>query len=165
MNRTLLFLLVVMLVGALPARAGEMPSLDDLAKWEGKYPNAVLSNHGFWDDTRVLDVMKQNIPAALREIIIQGWGMKDELIEMPIERQGDVLLVSVCKPHDCLSHAARLYFNLKRKTVQICWTEETEKTGKQLDIWIDRDVKRLEKGACWDKSGFDGLAAYGDTAY
>ncbi len=160
MDKKFFLLLVVMLVVALPARAGEIPSLDDLAKWEGKYPAS-----GFWDDVRVLNVMKQNIPAELTGHVIQGWGMKDELVEVPIERRGDVLLVSVCRPHDCVSHAARLYFNLRRKTVQMCWTEETEKTGKQLDLWIDRDVKRLEKGACWDKSGFDGLAAYGDLAY
>lgn len=126
-----------------------------LSAWVGKMPS---DSPFFWREADVKSIMIKFIPSDLIHMITSGWGGGS--VEAPIERNGDMLGLFVCKAHDCASHAARLYFNLKQKTVQLCWTERYQ--GALLDVWFSgADVKHLPQNACATGDLWDNLTRYG----
>lgn len=170
-------LTVMVLLAAAPcamAAQDSVPaaSLDYLLGWAGKEPSidkktmaAYPKGQSFWEDSNILAIMKKNLPKELIIRVVAGWPGATRIVEMPIEKKDRILMVTVCKPHFCSMNAARMFFNLDRKTVQVCWTEATGTPPKQADYWISQKVKRLGVDGCKQQQGFDLLRANGDPNY
>lgn len=162
------YLLAVPVCAIASDSAPPAASLDYLKKWEGRYPafdeqkiEDRPKGKRFWDDSNVRTMMRQNMPKKLIKDIVKDYQCGK------IERRGDILFISTCRPHFCETDAARLYFNLAKKSVQVCRTE-THVKAKEIDIvdyWIDKKVRKLGSDACSQNERFAGYEAFADKDY
>ncbi|MFZ5425692.1 MAG: hypothetical protein ACOZEN_01855 [Thermodesulfobacteriota bacterium] len=111
--------------GAASPAAGGLP-LGHLAAWVGKYPGGEVDadrqarpGRSFFEDPAVLPSLKAMLPEDALRAMLKGW--PDGRVEIPVEREGDVIKASFCKPHACPLENAAVFVNIRTGGVAACW--------------------------------------------
>lgn len=145
---TLLVLSVLAWGGfAAPSRAAEsaLPPATAafLESLVGRYPEFRLLN-----DPRLKPLLVATLGPRRFAQLVQGWGNRiNDVVVSPIEKLQDTIVITACKPHDCLAFNATIYVNLKDGSVQACWRAEIGEPA--FDQWLTpQGAKALEDGAC-----------------
>ncbi|MFP5239716.1 MAG: hypothetical protein ACLGQW_07800 [Acidobacteriota bacterium] len=145
---TLLTLAVLAWGGlAAPARAAESTLPPAMAAFleslVGKYPEFRTLN-----DPRLKPLLLATLGPRRFAQLVQGWGNRiNDVVVSPIEKLQDTIVITACKPHDCLAFNATIYVNLKDGSVQACWRAEAGEPA--FDQWLTPGgAKALEDGAC-----------------
>jgi len=97
------------------------PSWLPLEAWKGHYPSEHLTGSLDFFST---DVIKGALSRILDKQDIELLGGTYE-VETPIEQQGDVLIVSKCKPHDCPAENATMVVDITSRQVWVSFFERT----------------------------------------
>jgi len=97
-----------------------------LSWWVGKYPSYVdasgrppQTGRTFFEDPVILSALKGMLPSQALNPMLKGW--KNGRVETPIEREGDIIKASFCKPHACPDENTAVFVNVRTGLVQVCW--------------------------------------------
>ncbi|WP_243439581.1 hypothetical protein [Fundidesulfovibrio soli] len=144
----LLALALLALGGLAPqARAAESALPPDTAAFlgslVGKYPDSRILS-----DPRLKPLLVATLGPRRFAQLVRGWGNRiNDVVVSPIEKQQDAIVITACKPHDCLGFNATIYVSLKDGSVQACWRAEAGEPA--FDQWLTPGgAKALEDGAC-----------------
>ena len=109
----------------------------------GKYPEYRILN-----DPRLRPLLLATLGQRRFNQLVRGWGNRiNDVVVSPIEKQQDAIVITACKPHDCLAFNATIYVNLKDGSVQACWRAEAGEPA--FDQWLTPGgAKALEDGEC-----------------
>ncbi|WP_243312437.1 hypothetical protein [Fundidesulfovibrio agrisoli] len=109
----------------------------------GKYPDSRILN-----DPRLKPLLVATLGPRRFAQLVRGWGNRiNDVVVSPIEKQQDAIVITACKPHDCLAFNATIYVNLKDGSVQACWRAEAGEPA--FDQWLTpQGAKALEDGEC-----------------
>lgn len=143
-------LMIGVMLGGCRSVVAEDASLGSLRQWVDKYPTDKIDGKTFWDNKAF---------QALAEKLLDARALRDTYGEMgfeivtPIEIQGDLLRVFVCREHACLMNSATMFVDMKKDKLHICWRNVYDKQ----DAWLSTGKKPepMEIGACDKYSGFD----------
>lgn len=135
-------MLFILAVGCGSVQAEPKPSAQDLRGWVGKYPTEEMNGTSFWNHPAFAPIAKKMLEARYKIFvndIAQG-------VVSPILQDGDLLYTHSCRPHDCTGLYVKIFVDLKKNTVHMCWSDLTEKE----DFWIssDRGVKGMGQASC-----------------
>lgn len=126
--------------GVSMAAQDKPPPLEYLAWWVGRYPSGgneaghppqVSAN--FFEDPNVLPALKAMLPGDALRAMLKGW--KSGRVEVPVERKGDVIRASFCKPHACPSENASVLVDMRTGGVSACWKRYDEAKGSSKGAW------------------------------
>ncbi len=151
MNRSVTLLCLMIMGCAVPSFAAEEAvSLDPLKEWVGVFSFESKAGKSFWTDPLLQKEAHKALDQAHFDGLFSGYAKQ---ITTPVEQKGDILFVFACKEHACSSDNARLYINLKKNTISVCWH------GEKLpsDLWFASGKKPEEIGqnGCVKASDFD----------
>ncbi len=136
--------------------AAKEPALNSLAAWEGKYPFGEPGKYGpFFEDPAVKRALKNAVPDALMKKIL-NW-----TVNIPFQRDGDILFSTLCKPHDCGDNNATIYFDMVRLNMQVCLTEYDKKINGLSNTWFGNTIRQLEPGSC--NGDMSAIKRFGDS--
>jgi len=147
-------LFAVSLMGVRPVVADDA-GLSDLKQWVGKYPDEKINSKALWDNSAfrslLSGLMKDNAASYFYKELATGVGT-------PVEAQGDLVKIFVCRKHDCLYNAATLFADTKDNKLSICW----HRVEDERDTWLSTGQipKPLEYGDCAVHEGFDSYKTY-----
>ncbi|GFK95857.1 hypothetical protein NNJEOMEG_03729 [Fundidesulfovibrio magnetotacticus] len=146
----LILLLTLTQASATSAEPGKTagPPPASLAVWEGRYPLGYRGEYGsFFEDKAVKALVANSVDARwLRKVL--GW-----TVNTPFTRSGDVLMATLCKPHDCGDHNAVIFFDMDRGSLQMCVSEFDARLQTVTHTWVGASPRRIEGGACEDTIG------------
>ncbi len=150
-----LCVLSLLMVGGHGVCAAET-SLQDMKAWVGKYPADEINGKTIWDNDAFKAKVHVFIGPKTQDFIFNKIGRE---VATPVEIKNDVLQFFVCKAHACPDAAARIFVDLKKDAVHVCWTI----LGEKDDLWLSAkaDPKPLSEGACLVTDGFDLFDKYG----
>ena len=125
-------------------------SLQDMKAWVGKYPADQINGKTLWDNETFKAKVLAFIGPKTQDFIFNKIGRE---VATPVEIKNDVLQFFVCKAHACPDAAARIFVDLKKDAVHVCWTI----LGEKDDLWLSAkaDPKPLSEGGCLGVDGFD----------
>ena len=134
----------------------EGDTLSALKAWVGKYPADVIEGKTLWDSPALKTETSKFIGPKTQNYIFNEIGRQ---VASPVEIKDDVIYVFVCREHACVSNSARLFIDLKKNKVHICW-RLSEDSG---DLWLsaDRDPQPVGPAGCSEMQPFDVFAKYG----
>lgn len=157
MHRLLAVFLVasLLMMGCRGATAADA-SLEDLRAWVGKYPADEINGKTLWDNAPLKAKVLEFIGPKTQDFIFNKIGRE---VATPVIAKDDVIRVFVCKAHACPDAAAQIFIDLKKNTVQVCWTI----LGEKDDLWLSAkaDPKPIEAGSCLEQDSFDVFEKYG----
>ncbi|MGE4351459.1 MAG: hypothetical protein AB7E52_04640 [Bdellovibrionales bacterium] len=145
------------LIGASEAWA-KNETLDDLRAWIGKYPADQIDGHKLWDNPELQKKMAAFAGPNIRKILFEG-GLS---VSSPVAIQDDVLYLSSCQEHACAVNQAKVFVDLKKKAVFLCWRYAYR---EMRDVWLEanQDPQFLSPGSCTEEASdrpFDLLKKY-----
>ena len=111
--------------------------LSYLASWNGVYPSnwdAMPTDNNangrpIFADTFVKAILERDMPDHIVDILVNGsWepGFSGGNVEMPIEIKNNILLISVCKPHDCGAYGILVFLDMGEAEAQAYWLDGDE---------------------------------------
>ncbi|MFA6279423.1 MAG: hypothetical protein WC612_01340 [Bdellovibrionales bacterium] len=156
MYRVVTFLCLMVMGCAAPSFAVvDVSSLAPLKEWVGVFSFEAKDGKSFWTDP----LLQKEAHKALDQAHFDG--LFDNLakqVTAPLEQRGDILFAFACKEHACNSDNARLYIDLKKNTVSVCWHSD----ALPSDLWFASDKKPQEigQGSCEKAKDFELYGLY-----
>ncbi len=140
---------------ALAAAPHQSPPLEYLAQWVGKYPFDKIDGVSLWDQPALQAPLLKTLGKSRFKAL-----QTSRQVTEPVQRQGDILALWVCRPHFCSMTDTKIFVNLKSEDVQACWTEPLSldmKAGETMWLKSGQPPKTLPFGTCAAGDSPDGF--------
>ncbi len=138
-------ILTIGLVAVLTAAGKPIPSL---TAYVGKYPSAKVAGVSLYNHPMFRALVGKAAPnTAIRNTVLTSG------VESPVERQGALLVVQMCEPHNCSDHQWTVAILSPNGPAAICY-HEADLMGEE-GRWFVGGTPIVRTRGCWEGSHTD----------